>query len=850
MSGGAAPLAPSRAPSCAHCGLPAPPAAAGAPAFCCRGCESVYGLMQDEELGDFYALRARSGEGAPAPRVDAARLALATSSYAHLDEALDPSREGAQEVTLYINGVHCAACAWVLERAPARLEGVMGAQARYAERTLTLTLDPRRARLSGVAAHLHRLGYEAHLVSEEATRAARGRRRRDLVRLGVTFAVMGNVMLMAVAEYVGGVEPSLSALFRWLSLLLATPQVTYGAWPFWVGAYRGLVARAPHMDMPVVAGLSVAYLASAYATVAGEGRVYFDSLCTLVFLLLLGRYAQRRGHDWASRAADLWRSYTPQVAWREGEGGALTATPIDAVRPGDLLRVRAGEVCPVDGLLRQEGEAHFDEAALTGESRPARRAEGEWVYQGAVCLSASAVVEARVVGRATRLGALIEQISSARARPSAAEVRADRVAAGLVVSVLLLAALAALYWGAWRGDPRAAFDVVVSLCVVTCPCALGLATPLALAVGRGRATRAGLLVRDAAALERAALLSAVVLDKTGTLTEGRLSVTSVEWLAPPALPSRPPLPRAALLALVRDLEEGAQHPAGQALRAWAAGEVAREPSPPPLLELRERAERAGVGVEARARLCGDDAGDEGGAWRAARLGRPLSEELAGDVAGKLAGDVAGDVARVAARGESPVLLSLDGAPVVLFGLSDPLRADALEAVGALRRLGLRISLRSGDHPAVAARVGALVGVEDALGAQSPEQKAAWVDALRAAGERVGVVGDGVNDALAFARADLGVAVQGGAAVVIEVAGVYLRRGVGDLPRLLVGARETARLARFNLGFALLYNVAFASLALVGLVDPLAAAVLMPISSLSVTLTSALWRSFSASSGDE
>jgi Cu2+-exporting ATPase len=841
--------------ACAHCGLPAQaprdPSTPSAPAFCCHGCEAVYTLMQEERLGDFYTLRDRSGEVNATPRADASRLALADAAYAHLDAALDPQAEGPQEVTLYMNGVHCAACAWVLERAPARLEGVLEAQARYAERTLTLTLDPRRARLSAVAAHLHRLGYEAYLVSEEAVFKARSLRRRDLLRLGVTFAIMGNVMLMAIAEYVGGVEPELNELFRWLSLLLATPQVTYGAWPFWVGALRGVRARSPHMDMPVVAGLSVAYLASAYATLSGGGHVYFDSLCALVFLLLLGRYAQTRGHDWASEAADVWRAYTPQVAWRAGEPGAWRPTPLDEILPGDLLRVRVGEVCPVDGLLRQP-EAHFDEATLTGESRPARRGEGEWVYQGSICVGGGAgvegaggaggvegaggvaLVEARVVGRGTRLGALIEQISRARSNPARSEVRADRVAAALVVSVIALAAAAALYWGVWREQWSVAFDVVVSLCVITCPCALGLATPLALAVSRARATRAGLLIRDASALERAAQLSALALDKTGTLTEGRLSVTSAEWLTP----SSP-----ALYALVAALEEGAQHPAAPALRAWALRALsasspdALSPDRPLTPTVREWAERPGVGVEAVVEPALKGGAVDGAPCRV-RLGRPPS-----DLGHTRTPAAARAIEGVAARGETPVCLSFDGEPALIIGLSDPLRAESREVIAALRSLGLRLSLLSGDHPAVVARVAERVGLDEARGAQSPEQKAEVVEALRAGGERVGVVGDGVNDALAFARADLGVAVQGGAAVVIEVAGAYLRRGVRDLPLLIQGARSAARLARFNLAFALVYNVVFATLALMGHINPLAAAVLMPLSSLSVTLVAGLWRSF-------
>ena len=338
--------------TCTHCGLPAPaPQREGEPTFCCHGCAAVYELLQEEELGGFYELRARSGEARPLKAVDERSLKAASALYEHLDEAFssfspqepqEPQREegaegekegGAQlcETTLYLEGMHCAACVWVLEKTPERLPGVKVARAHFGDRALSLVWDQRVVKLSEVASELHRLGYQSHELSEDQAFISKKARRAALMRLGVTFAIMGNIMLMAVADYVGQVEPEINELFRWLSLALCTPQVTYGALPFWRGAYQGWRTKTPHMDMPIVVGLGVSYLASAWATLSGRGEVYFDSVATLVFLLLLGRYAQERGQSWASNTASLWRRYAPRVAWRQVIGAELKNVTLSGV---------------------------------------------------------------------------------------------------------------------------------------------------------------------------------------------------------------------------------------------------------------------------------------------------------------------------------------------------------------------------------------------------------------------------------------------------------------------------------------------------------------------------------------
>jgi len=840
---------------CTHCGLPAPaPQREGAPTFCCHGCAAVYELLQESELGAFYELRERSGEARPLKPVDERSLKAASALYAHLDEPFELNehtqqapKEGLCETTLYLEGMHCAACVWVLEKTPERLPGVKVARAHFGDRALSLVWDQRAVKLSEVASELHRLGYQSHELSEDHTLISKRARRASLMRLGVTFAIMGNIMLMAVADYVGQVEPQINELFRWLSLALCTPQVTYGALPFWRGAYQGWRTKTPHMDMPIVVGLSVSYLASAWATVSGRGEVYFDSVATLVFLLLLGRYAQERGQSWASNTASLWRRYAPRVAWRrlsddelsdlkctpseverDERGGAWVAAPVSELKVGEVVRVQEGEVCPVDGRVRS-GRASFDEAALTGESRWVRRARGDEVSQGTTCVEVSEgplELEVSALGAQTRMGRLISEITTAQQSKAQSVQRADKLAAWLVTLVFLLSTLGALYWGFVEGSWEKAFDVVVSLCVITCPCALGLATPLALAVGRAKALEAGVLLRGSDVIERLAALEHLTLDKTGTLTTGALSVTSVVSL------QRTSSRQLDLWGAIEQLEREARHPVAQALRRYASAHRAeRGAGRGSEARLEGWEERVGEGVEATLMWAE-------GEQAHLKLGRVDEAHLS-------SAEALSAVQALVANGESPVGVWLNHELITLLGLSDPPREGLSETLSALRELGLSLSLRSGDHEALTQRLAERVGLEDARGRCSPQDKAHEVRSLVADGREVAMVGDGVNDALAFTEASIGIAVSGGAAVVIEAAQVYVQRGVEDLPTLIEGARRVMSLASLNVRFALVYNVIFASLALMGHVTPLIAAVLMPISSLTVVLTSALWTTFRA-----
>lgn len=774
--------------ACAHCGLPVPGAdpTLDAPQFCCPGCRAVYGLMRQAGLGEFYAVRDRLGEAGPGRAVEEA----GGGEYARYD---DPAfaerfvrRDGeCREVELHVDGVHCTACVWLMERLPRAIPGVEAARLDFGRQRLWLRWRAGAQTLSSIAGFLHRLGYATRPRGAEADAARRRAERVELVRMGAMLAVAGNVMMLAFALYAGessGIEPRFARFFEWLALALAIPAVTWGAWPFYRGAIAGLRLGSAHIDLPISLGVAASFAASVVNTVRGEGAVYFDTVTSLVALLLVGRYVQHRGQRAAMNRGELLSALTPAVVRRwTGEGWARVEA--GALRDGDRLRVEAGETLPADGVVRG-GAGHVDGRLLTGEAQPVAVGPGDRVWAGTVCAAGVIELVADGIGSRSRLGKLVELLDRADAGRAPIARMADRLSGGFVAAVLALAAIGGVVWAVV--DPSRAFEVVVALLVVSCPCALGMATPVALAVARRRAADAGILVRSTEALERLARVERVWFDKTGTLTEGRMTVAEV------AVPAE-------WIAAIGAIERRAAHPVGRAIAAWAEAQVGADAVDAVAVEgLRVH---AGCGISARV------AGQQLALRAPAALTPALSDAVA--------------------RGETPVSLVVDGLVAGHLTLADAPRPDAAEAVARLMAMGVEVGVLSGDHPRLAHALGERLGIRDARGGVSPEEKAATVAGAA-------MVGDGFNDAPALRAAEVGIAVHGGAEVAMEVADVYLSRpGAAAVADAITGARRALATVRRGLWLSLGYNVVFATLALAGQVSPLAAAILMPISSLTV-----------------
>lgn len=803
---------------CDHCGLPVPPALADPAAerqFCCHGCRTVYAVLHEHGLDRYYDLVERSGDTVR-PARDVGRDYDAWDDAAFAELYVRPGEADTLTTELYLEGVHCAACVWLIERAPAALPGLVEARLDLGRSLAVVRWDPAVVRLSRIARLIDSLGYPAHPYRGVAVREMRRREDRALlIRMAVAGAVAGNVMMMAFALYGGmlhGMEERFETLFRAASLAISIPAVFWSGGVFLRGAWGALRARALHMDVPISIGILAGFGWGAFNTLRGSGEIYFDSVTALIFLLLAGRYVQQKRQRASADAAELLYSLAPSSA-RVVDDAGTRSVPLETLRPGLLVEVRAGETVPVDGRVA-DGASSVDASLLTGESRPVPVAPGDTVHAGTTNLSSRLRVAVEAAGEATRVGRLMRMVEDAARRRAPIVQLADRISGLFVAAVLALAALTLVVW--WGRGAGVALDHTIALLIVTCPCALGLATPLAVGAAIGRAGRAGILVKGGDAVERLARPGTILLDKTGTLTEGRTRL--VAWHGDRGIGR-----------LLAALESQVEHPVAHALVAAFApsgGAAAAE------LPVARDVERAGTNAGVRGVVDGRRIAAGSPTW--------IASLAALDPHG-----LARTAERLASEGLTPVLVAADRTIAAAAGLGDPLRADAPATVRRLRAAGWRVGILSGDHPAVVAAVADRLGLERAAcrGGVSPEGKLAAVEAT-ATGRPVVMVGDGINDAAALSAADVGIAVHGGAEVAIAVADVFLgRSGVAPLAELLDGARRTMAVIRRNLVFSLCYNAVGAGLAMTGLIDPLVAAVLMPASSLTVITHSFRARTF-------
>ena len=632
------------------------------------------------------------------------------------------------------------------------------------------------------------------------------------------------LVLLAMGHMLPAVAALLPAgLSAWLQLVLATPVVLWAGWPFFRRGWTSLVTRRLNMFTLIALGTGAAYLHSLTATLApglfpdtfrmadGTVEVYFEAAAVIIVLVLLGQVLELRARERTGGALRALLDLAPKTARRITDGDADEEVPLALIAVGDRLRVRPGEKVPVDGEIL-EGRSAVDESLVTGESLPVEKAPGDRVIGGTLNGTGGFVLRAEHLGADSLLSRIVQMVAQAQRSRAPIQRIADRVAGVFVPAVVAVAVLAFVLW-AFFGPPPAlahALLAAVAVLIIACPCALGLATPMSIMVGTGRGARMGVLIRDAAALERMAAVDTLVLDKTGTLTEGRPELAS---LAP-----APGWSEEELLRLAASLERGSEHPLARAVLEAAA---VRGLQPAPVEELRSE-----TGLGLRGRVEGRDLA----------LG---SERFLAELG--LGAEAAADAERLRARGQTVIYLVVEGRLAGHLGIADPVKATTPEALQALRREGLRIVMLTGDNRATALAVAGRLAIDEVEAEVLPGDKAAAVERLRAGGAVVAMAGDGVNDAPALAAADVGIAMGSGADVAIESAGITLVKG--DLTGL-VRARRLSRATlgniRQNLFFAFFYNALGVPLAagllypLFGLLlSPMVAAAAMSLSSVSV-----------------
>ncbi|MFZ6762705.1 heavy metal translocating P-type ATPase [Pseudoroseomonas sp. WGS1072] len=725
---------------------------------------------------------------------------------------------GIEERDLGIGGMTCASCAGRVERALKAVPGVLEASVNLATERVHLRL------LTGLdeaalAAAVARAGYRVTTAGTTAAEAEGGRGPwRDRAELALAFLLaapfLAGMLGMALGRH--WMPPG------WLQLALAAPLQFGLGWRFYRAGWRALRAGTGNMDLLVALGTSAAFGLSVVLLARGEAHLYFEASAIIIAFVLLGRFLEGRARRATGAAIAALLALRPRTARRLDAAGREEEVPAATLRVGDRVVIRPGERIPADGLV-EEGASGVDESALTGESRAVEKHPGDTAATGTVALDGRLVVRATAVGGETRLARVAALVQAAQASRAPVQKLVDRVSAVFVPVVLGVAALTLLGWLlAGAGLPAAILHAVAVL-VIACPCALGLATPAAIMAGTGAAARAGILIRDAEALERAGHITLVAFDKTGTLTEGRPHLA--------ALHTAPGMTRAEVLAAAARLQAGSEHPLARAVLAEA------------------EAEGSGGGMVAEAFRALPGRGVEGVVdGRRLRLGSPRLLAESGAAPGPLEGAAATEAGKGASLSWLIEVGSIEAGPprvFALFAFADTPRAGAAEAVRALREQGVAVAMLSGDGAAAAQAVARQLGLREVAAEVLPEQKAARIAAWRKEGRRVAMVGDGVNDAAALATADLGIAMGSGTDAAIAAAHVTLLRPDPALvPATLAVTRATLARIRQNLAWAFGFNALGIPLAALGLLSPALAGAAMAFSSVAVLSNALLlsrWR---------
>lgn len=791
--------------SCFHCGLPVPAGVdyhveidGRAQPMCCHGCQAVARAIVDGGLTEFY--RHRTGKSAPGSDLAAQQLAeLELYDRDDLQQSFVQLQTGeTREASLILEGIVCAACVWLNERHVRALPGVIEFAVNYSTHRARVRWDNQLIKLSDILEAISAIGYHAHPFDPgRQEQIYRDERKAALRRLAVAGLGMVQVMMLAVALYAGAYESmddTLRNFLRWVSLLLTVPVVLYSAKSFFTSAWRDLRRRQAGMDLPVSIAIGGAFAASAWATVQGTGEIYFDSVTMFTFFLLAGRFLEMGARHRAGHAAEALVKLLPATAARLGDRGE-ERVPVAALAPGDRVLVRPGESIPADGCVI-EGCSSVDESLLTGESLPQPRNPGDALIGGTVNNESPLVMRIDATGEGTMLSTIVRLLDRAQTEKPTVARLADRIA-GWFVSALLLLAIGVAWWW-WQHDATRAFAVTLSILVVSCPCALSLATPAAVTAATGALTRLGVLTTRGHALETLARATHVIFDKTGTLTEGRLRLAEVVPLGE--------RDRASCLRLAAALEQTSEHPIARALCAAA------DCLPTTISAIEST---PGLGVEGEV---------EG---RRYRIG------------------VAAYVSELQATGSDPVAPPDYPAGVVLgdaqgllaqFVFVDHLREQAVESVRRLKDLGLNVELLSGDQQDTVREVARTLGIECYRAGCRPQDKLARVRELQQQGAVVAMVGDGVNDAPVLAAAAVSLAMGGGTQLAHASADmVLLSEQLLHLVAAVRVSRRTLMVIRQNFAWALTYNLLAIPLAAMGWIAPWMAAIGMSGSSLVVVM---------------
>ncbi|MBM9887808.1 MULTISPECIES: heavy metal translocating P-type ATPase [Deefgea] len=793
---------------CFHCAEPCPPDSELHIRYhnvsypvCCIGCKAVAETIISSGLDQYYAQREKPADRKePLPTELLEQLSLYDDTQLQAD-FVHQTGTHTKEAALILEGISCAACIWLNEQHIAQLKGVQSVSINYSSYRARICWDDSQIQLSTILEHIAAIGYRAVPYDHARDEVNWQKQRKSaLFRLWVAGLSMMQVMMFVVPIYLsadGEIEDLWLTMMHWGSALLTLPVVLYSCWPFYRNSWRDLRHGRAGMDLPVSLGVLIAFFASVYSLITQHGEIYFDSVSMFVFLLLSGRYLELKARRNAGAAAEKLVKLVPTFAHQLHSDQSLHETAVARLKVGDQIVVKAGEIIPIDGIVL-DGNSDVNEAMLTGESHPIQKTSGSNVTAGTSNLLSPLTIEVKLTGANTRIAGMVRILDQALEQKPRLAAIADRISGWFVLGLLLAATLTFWYWRVH--DPVHALPITVALLVISCPCALSLATPTALTAATGHLAQLGLLVTRANLLETMAGVTDIVLDKTGTLTYGEPRIVRAIPLALEAQPA---------LQIAQILESQSEHPIAKAF--------AHEGKPSATVAVTQ------VQKHAQGGLSGIIDGQQYWIGSLTFIANLLNQAIPHTLE------------QYEAEG-SIIALSDGNTWLAAFVLADSLRPEAAELIHKLHQSGFQLHLVSGDQLHPVNHIAEQLQINNVRAQATPEAKVAYIQALQSSGKIVLMIGDGVNDAPVLALANVSIAMGAGVDIA-HAAGdmVLLNNNLACLPAAFKLAKKTQHIIKQNLLWALLYNIAALPLAAAGFVTPWLASIGMAMSSLLVVL---------------
>ncbi len=760
--------------------------------FCCKGCQGVYHLLQNEGLGSFYA---KLGDKALAP----------VSSIDHELEKFDlegferkyvkSTSEGDKQIHLIIEGIHCAACVWLNEKVLHKQEGIIEATINYSNNKAKVVWDPSTIKLSQIIEIIRSIGYNAYPYDPALQEERANQTKRDYYSR-ILMAVFGsmNIMWIAIAQYAGyftGIEQRFKDILNVAEFILATPVLFYSGWIFFRGAYYGIKNRHVNMDLLVASGALLAYLYSIYAMVTRTGETYFESVVMIITFVLVGKYLEVLSKKQAVDTLDTLMGSTPtEVTLIYGNEKSLVS--VESIEIGDIIEVKSGEKVVIDGKLIH-GQGSFDESSLSGESEPVFKKQGDTILSGSICLDSVIRYEATKKASQSLLSSIITLLEESITKKPKIEQLANEISGYFSTIILLIATVTFGVWYGWLSGFEEALIVAISVIVIACPCALGLATPMSTLIGIGVSAKRGVLFKEASYLETMAKATLLALDKTGTITQGKPSVLHE--------------------TLVKDFDKRL---------LYALVSTSLHPISKGVVNFMGKMDELSLS---------DIKSIEAKGLEATYLGQRL-------IGGNREFLIEKGIEFAVDTPYSLFAFAIDSEVVAYYELQDQIRPEALQSIANIKKLGLKVIMLTGDHDQSAKAIAQQVGIDEYYSRLLPQDKAAMIDSFHKEGHIVVMAGDGINDTIALARSDMAIAMGSGADISIDVSDVVL---LDDSPKSLYEAflisHRTFRGVKENLTLSIVYNIITIPIAVMGYVTPLIAALSMSLSSLIVVLNS-------------